>query len=144
MALACRDRMCYYVLSTRSALVWQLDLTGVWKMEMWHHTNLQWTHQSFSEDGNVTSQSFFLFFISVLNSQGHWSALGRNGLILGFRAWFVLNKEFFSQSVFFFLDRCFVSLFFFLDSDIFFSFVLLNIFMAQHVHSGFFILESDK
>lgn len=35
------------------------------------------------------------FFLSALNSQGHWNALGCNGLKLGFRACFVLNKAFF-------------------------------------------------
>lgn len=54
----CRERG--RALSISGALVWQLDLTGVWKMEMWHHTNLRWTHQSLNRDENVTSLSFFI------------------------------------------------------------------------------------
>lgn len=85
MTWTCSERMSCSALSISGALVWQLDLTGLWKMEMWHHTNLHWTHQSFSQDGNVTSMSFFIcpkFTRTLKSSRLQWTQIKIQSMLI--------------------------------------------------------------
>lgn len=122
MTCTCRERMSRYVLSISGALVWQLDLTGLWKMEMWHHTNLQWTYQSFSQDGNATSLSFFIcskFTRTLRRSWRQWTQIRIQSM-------FFIKQSFFPPySVFLFWTEVLCHIFKTIALNVFFYYMIM-------------------